>query len=127
MIKNFIILILLSVIALAQDSIVVDKKQTLEWQDSDEKFIAKWKLANAYCEQLKLDGKDDWRLPSKEELIALAKDKELKKEFKNMTDNIFWSNENGPFDATTVFSGNGFSSSTDNCEKFATICVRSGR
>ncbi|MBD3796763.1 MAG: hypothetical protein IE887_03295 [Campylobacterales bacterium] len=42
----------------------------------------------------------------------------------NIWDEVFWTNDNGFFNATTVYSGNCFVSSTDNCEKFATICVR---
>ncbi|RLQ18473.1 DUF1566 domain-containing protein [Vibrio sp. SBT000027] len=31
----------------------------------------KWGPANQYCNQLDYDGKQDWRLPTKDELVTL--------------------------------------------------------
>ncbi|MFT7860038.1 MAG: DUF1566 domain-containing protein [Sulfurimonas sp.] len=113
-----------AVVLNAENGTVVDKKHHLEWQDSDDTTIDIWNMANSYCTLLQLDGKDDWRLPTKEELLSLSKDQALKKRFHNLQDRVYWTSENGQYEATTIYSGNGFVSSSDNCEKYATICVR---
>lgn len=104
--------------------IVVDTKTNLAWYDSEDPYIVNWSHADSYCSELDVEGHTDWRLPSEEELVALAKDQALKERFVNLWEQVFWTDDNGIFNATTVYSGNGFVSSTDNCEKFATICVR---
>lgn len=63
----------------AQSGTVVDKKHHLEWEDSDDVPIEIWKMANSYCIHLELDDKDDWRLPTEEELLSLSKNKVFKK------------------------------------------------
>ncbi len=104
--------------------VVLDSQHNLQWYDSEEQFIEKWKLANLYCSELNVNGYDDWRLPSEAELVRFAKNQALKKRFVNLWDEVFWTDDNGIFNATTVYSGNGFVTSSDNCEKYATICVR---
>jgi hypothetical protein len=111
-------------LSLYATDIVVDTQTNLAWYDSEDPYIVNWRHADSYCSELEVEGYADWRLPSEEELVALAKDEALKKRFMNLWEQVFWTNDNGIFNATTVYSGNGFVSSTDNCEKFATICVR---
>lgn len=124
--KIFIVSLLSLAIGLsAEEQIVLDVKHHLEWQDNNEKNIDIFKMAKGYCKQLDLGSYNDWRLPTKNELVTLSKDKELKKKFQYMTDNVFWSSDTNFFDAVTVFSGNGFSSFSDKCDQYATICVRS--
>ncbi|QOP41193.1 DUF1566 domain-containing protein [Sulfurimonas marina] len=132
MLKKFAaVFLLFSAIAMsAQESYVVDKKHDLMWQDSDEKVIDIWKMARSHCSQLTLGGYDNWRLPTKWELVELSKDNELKQTFKHMKHNVFWSSDDDPkdhYNAITVYSGNGFISNSDKCEEYATICVRTNR
>jgi len=126
--KMSAILLQLSVTALLADSSSVkDSKNQLEWQDSSERYINIWKMANSYCKQLDLAGQSDWRLPTKEELLLFSKEKKYIKSFQYMSDNVYWSADDDPEDylnAVTVYSGNGFISTSDKCEDFAVICVR---
>lgn len=51
---------------------VVDKGTGLEWQKSDDATPRNWQDALAYCENLSLDSKTDWRLPSIRELKSIV-------------------------------------------------------
>ncbi len=108
---------------------VIDAKHRLQWQDTleTEEFFDIWKNARSHCEGLHLDGYDDWRLPTKEELVGLARSKELKASFKHLQQSVYWSGEDDPQDdlnAITVFMGNGFVSTDDKCNDNYMICVR---
>ncbi len=54
--------------------IVQDQLSSLEWQDNNvtEDDVKTWKEAIEYCEELNIDGKTDWRLPSKNELVTIV-------------------------------------------------------
>jgi len=80
-----LIIIGLSSLTVAQEApqftkangVVTDSKTTLEWQDdySDNGGNIKsatWADAIDYCEALSLNGKDDWRLPNKNELLSIV-------------------------------------------------------
>lgn len=43
-----------------------------EWQRCSEPVWHSWESAQAYCQELTLDGKADWRLPTKDELKSLV-------------------------------------------------------
>lgn len=53
--------------------VVVDSKTKLEWQNQtiNKTETKGWEEAIAYCEDLELDGKTDWRLPNINELKSL--------------------------------------------------------
>jgi len=130
--KNILLMlfVLLSMSLFAKEKSVVDTKHNLEWQDSEEHTELKWKLAKGYCAQMRLNSFEDWRLPTKEELLLFSKEKSYRENFQYMSDDVYWSSDDDPKDdlnAVTVYSGNGFISTTDKCEKFATICVRDVR
>jgi len=108
-------------------SIVIDTQESLVWQDNREAVEDIWKMANAYCKQLHLNNSDIWRLPTKEELIELSKNQNLKQDFVFLQKGVYWSSEidkNDEFSALTVYTGNGFVSSSDKCEKYFVMCVR---
>lgn len=108
---------------------VIDTKHHLEWQDTQEiaEYSDIFKMAKAHCEALHLLEKNDWRLPTKTELVRLGKSKEGKKLFLHLHKEVFWTSQedaNDDVNALTVFSGNGFVSSTDKCDTAYTMCVR---
>jgi len=122
-----ILFIFLGISLFANEKSVVDAHNNLEWQDNEEHIELKWKLAMGYCSQKRLSGFQDWRLPTKEELLLLSKEKGYKKNFQYMSDDVYWSSDDAPKDdlnAVTAYSGNGFVSTTDKCEKYAVICVK---
>lgn len=51
---------------------VVDQGTGLEWQKSDDATPRNWQNALAYCENLSLDSKTDWRLPNIRELKSIV-------------------------------------------------------
>jgi hypothetical protein len=53
------------------DGTVTDKTTGLIWQKQDDGIPRNWKAAVGYCDDLSLGGHDDWRLPSKKELISI--------------------------------------------------------
>ena len=57
------------------DLTVIDTDTQLEWQDSYEDNNIKsgnWNYSITYCEDLKLDDKNDWRLPNINELKSIV-------------------------------------------------------
>ena len=103
------------------------KDKNLEWQDNREAKEEIWKMARSYCSQLRVDGKSDWRLPTPKELQELGKSHDLKKQFVYLEEGVYWSSQidkDDEFSAITVYSGNGFISSSDKCEKYFVLCVR---
>lgn len=130
--KRVVIFLLLIInISFADDSlgVVRDKSAHLEWQDSPEvsEKINIWKMAKAHCESMYYKGFNDWRLPSKSELLRLAKSKSLKKGFSYLGDYLYWSKDEEKEDelnAYVVYLPNGFVSLSDKCEKNYALCVR---
>ena len=57
---------------------VLDEPNGLEWQASDDSTRRSFKDAEAYCAQLSLAGRSDWRLPTEEELLSLVDRKAYK-------------------------------------------------
>lgn len=51
---------------------VVDQGTGLEWQKNDDATPRNWQSALAYCENLSLDSKTDWRLPNIRELKSIV-------------------------------------------------------
>lgn len=53
------------------DGTITDRVTGLSWQKRDDGTTRNWAAAVSYCEKLALGGHDDWRLPSKKELITI--------------------------------------------------------
>lgn len=55
--------------------VIIDTATDLKWQEgdgSDGAATRTWEEALSYCENLTLDGSDDWRLPNISELFSIA-------------------------------------------------------
>jgi hypothetical protein len=74
--------------------IVTDEKTALVWQDTPTDPMA-WEDALLYCEELSLEGKDDWRLPNKKELESLinygASNPSIDSSFTHVLPSLYWS------------------------------------
>jgi len=85
-----ILLILIGVSFSFAHIIVVDKNTNLMWQDNiDTEYVKKtWEDAKQYCEDLELDGYDDWFLPTVEQLLTITDKSKfnpsIKKEFNHV-------------------------------------------
>ena len=135
MFKGFTLILILSIYVNGADFIqetnsVIDVKHKLQWQDTKaiQGLNEIYKMSRGYCESLKLDGYDDWRLPTVKELLVLANSKELQQSFIYLEKKVFWSVEDDKDDdvnSICVYSGNGHISSNDKCDSNYAICVRS--
>lgn len=84
--------------AMAEVTMVKDPVNNLIWEDtlhtSEEKVT--YNEAKAYCQALKLDTFEDWRLPALSELLSIVDYRKYKpailKEFKHINnDTLYWS------------------------------------
>ena len=83
----------------ANDLTVIDSETKLEWQDSyaEDKFTnLSYRNAITECEGLKLDGKEDWRLPNINELKSIVVDTQYEPSinseiFKKISSSFYWS------------------------------------
>jgi hypothetical protein len=57
---------------LGQDGVVVDRITHLAWQRQVDAATHTWSGAKQYCACLNLGGHDDWRLPSRIELVSIV-------------------------------------------------------
>ena len=54
------------------DGIIVDRQTTLQWQKVVADTPTDWETGLAYCENLELAGRSDWRLPNERELTTIT-------------------------------------------------------
>ncbi len=111
------------------DKSVIDRENHLQWEDRVEisEKIDIWKMAKSHCESMEFAGFNDWRLPSKYELQSLAKSSKVKALFSNLGENLYWSIDedmNDDLNAYVIYTSNGFTSTSDKCEKNYIVCVR---
>ena len=124
------------------NNIVIDKELSLVWQDDKFAKITKMSLDNSkkHCENLSLNSKTNWRLPTYEELLSIG-DYEIYKPtihpiFKNTASGHYWSiiykrvaygdswkplNE---FYVKRIYFSDGFSYDNDRTGKAYVRCVR---
>lgn len=112
-----------------KDGTVTDTQHGLMWQKSDDGVERVWEDANKYCEDLKLAGYTDWRLPSinlLEGLIETSNSPTAPAVF-SVKPSYYWSaseSHNNTQSAKYVnfFYGNTYAYSKDNT--YYVICVR---
>lgn len=139
-ISSLILFISISNISLFASTIVVDNNTKLQWQDdySDNGGnikIAKWGDALSYCENLSLEGFDDWRLPNKNELLSIVDYTKYNpsidtNKFKNIRSYHYWSsttNAGSTNYAWNVVFNNGSSRSYSKGNTGYVRCVRAGQ
>lgn len=116
--------------------VVTDNGTTTVWQDSSEtaSLLHNYEESVKYCKDLSLGGKDDWYLPTIEQLLTITdkttSNPSIKKEFKNTVSDAYWSSTIHPSHPDRVWFvhfGYGFSSDYGNKEtKRSTRCARAG-
>lgn len=75
--------------------VVIDNVYGLMWQDGVNIFQGGWDEARHYCENLNFAGYNDWRLPTRLELLSITDDSRynpaINKIFKNVESWRYWS------------------------------------
>lgn len=137
LISLFIILLISAGVqtTISQDSAKTweDSSTGLMWTVEDNSGDLNWNQANAYCEDLTLEGHTDWRLATLEELEGLY-DRNLKKQYKakgpvNLQSASVWSGSKNSLGDSWMFNfgygGSSLSSGGGGCGTLGrAICTR---
>lgn len=128
-----IIFLLIGIIFYIEADIIKDYSTGLTWQDNYDVKINKknWKDAKSYCQELKLEGVSNWRLPSINELQSIVDvekyNPSIKIKFNNIVSKEYWSstlnvgNDNHPW---YVEFKEGSTEGSSITSKFYVRCVR---
>ncbi len=99
-------------------TLILADSTEVEWHDSNSSVHKSWSQAKNYCEDLVLDKKSDWRLPSISELESAYN---VKNKFPNIETGYYWSStehESYPEHAWNLLFYNGdinyYNKSTEN-------------
>jgi len=114
-------------------NIVKDSVLKLEWQDNEIDTLVNWQTAIDRCENLILDGHDDWRLPNVNELkIIVDRSKynpAIVDRFTQTSSIGYWSStsfQGYKGDAWIVYFYYGYVGKEDKDIKRSVRCVRGG-
>jgi len=95
-----VFLMIISMSLSFSSDVFIDNKTGFMWQDnSASKYTKKdWKGALAFCKALRLEGHEDWRLPTIKELETILgtdpRNMDIKKGFKNIGGSgYYWSSD----------------------------------
>jgi len=132
------ILLILIGFSLSFARVVVDDKTGLMWQDDNAvKSVKKsWYGAKSYCEELRMDGYDDWTLPTRAQLLSITDKTEYKPAIKDGFSNVasassnYWSSSSDVSNSTYawyVYFNYGYSSSNYKTDERYVRCVRAGQ
>jgi len=121
------------------NGVVIDSKTTLEWQDdySDnggDIKSATWTDAIDYCEALSLNGKDDWRLPNRNELLSIVDygtyNPAISSVFEKSTSYYYWSSTTSAEETNYKYFVDFYDGETYDLDKSVNAnvrCVRAGQ
>ena len=137
--KNYLLIvisllpILLSANYVKNGNTVIDTNTNLQWQDNSDTINKgfRWKEAIEYCEDLKLDGYDDWRLPNIRELNSIVNlnkiDPAIVNGFANVSNNWYWTSTSSGFSTAygLSFSTGKFHWNMSKYDQLNVRCVRS--
>lgn len=113
--------------------IVLDKVAKLEWQDNTSVTEVKknWMDAQAYCKALSLDGKNDWRLPTYDELISIVDYTKhtlaVMPAFEHIVSEYYWSSNidiENKENVKSIYFGNGCPDGKSKKNLYFVRCVR---
>jgi hypothetical protein len=115
-------------------NIVQDTSTGLVWQDTEDNITVKksWSDAITYCEELVLDGYEDWRLPNRSELISLTDKSIYNPSIKPMinyisTDISYWTSSTDAYSSRYAWGidfSNGQADYSDKSDSVYVRCVR---
>jgi len=111
---------------------VIDRLTGLEWQRAHDLMGRPWASAETYCRDLTLDGRSDWRLPTRIELLSIADQNASPLAidlvaFPTATSDAFWTSSlyaGDPSDAWIVGFGDGNSNHDGRTGGYRVRCVR---
>ncbi len=114
---------------------VTDNATHLEWQDDAVGSTMTWTDAGTYCNDLTLDGKTDWRLPTVEELVSITDKGHANPSintiyFQNVTSSVYWSSTTLASDSSyawLVYFDYGYDRCYGKAHSVYVRCVRSGQ
>ena len=115
---------------------VIDKITGLMWQDDKASATEQkeWHDVKEYCQNLRLDGYDDWKLPTVEQLLSITdKTKQnpaIISGFQNVVSGLYWSSSPYVSDSNLAWYVGfnfGYSSSNGKYSYYYVRCVRAGQ
>lgn len=77
-----------------ENNTIIDNVTNLQWQDDELADVMLWSTAEEYCSELTLDGFDDWRLPSRNELMNIIDYSKTEAPFSSVSEHTL---ENGRY------------------------------
>ena len=113
--------------------VVIDNVYGLMWQDGVNIFQGGWDEARHYCENLNFAGYNDWRLPTRLELLSITDDSRItpiNRAFENISkESSYWSLTKYVGDQSNVWAvdfwdGHGYAGSNIVSDKACVRCVR---
>jgi len=113
-------------------NIVLDKAANLVWQDDTSVIEVKksWFDADKYCKSLSIDGINEWRVPSYDELITIVDYNKhtlaVMSAFKHVISEYYWSSnedDKNAKNAKNVYFGNGCPNANLKEDKYYIRCV----
>ena len=116
------------------NGVVTDNTTNLQWQDDVASVSKTWSQAITYCETLSLDGRSDWRLPNKNELLSIVdytkSNPAIDSTFVNITSSSYWSSTTHSSNANhawTIYFDGGYTYNYDKHNSRYVRCVRGGQ
>ncbi len=116
------------------DGTVTDTETGLMWQQGNDAGQTTWKESLAYCESLSFAGYDNWRMPSRDELLSIADYESCApaintNSFPDTNSSNYWSATTDAYNTDTAWCVNFYYGNDNNDNKSGNryvLAVRSG-